>query len=198
MTDSTRPDRREQIVEVATRLFSERGYGATTLDHIAAEIGFTKPAIYYWFESKEAILFEIHDRIVRDSLNRVVQIRAGSASAADQLREVFMSHVETLLDNRAANEVFNRSRYELSPERLRTIRERDGNYESLLRKIYAQGVRDGTLRPLDPGVAVGAMLGAVNSIYRWHRPRAGFEAADIAAQLLNMLESGVQVERSAP
>lgn len=194
MTDSPRPDRREQIVEVATRLFSQDGYGGTTLDDIAAEIGFTKPAIYYWFESKEAILFEIHDRIVRDSLNRVVQIRAGSTAAAEQLREVLMSHVETLLENRAANEVFNRSQSELSPERLRTIRERDGNYESLLRKIYAEGVRDGSLRAFDPAVAVGAMLGAVNSMYRWYQPRRGDEVSDIAAQVLAILETGIHRE----
>ena len=53
-------DRRAQIVRIATRLFSENGYAQTTLDDVAAEIGFTKPAIYHWFDSKDQILFEIH------------------------------------------------------------------------------------------------------------------------------------------
>ena len=191
MIPSIRTDRREQIVKVATRLFSRHGYGGTTLDDIAAEIGFTKPAIYYWFDSKEAILFEIHDRIVRGALDRVAQIRATPISAADQLRQVFLSHIETLLDNRAANEVFSRTQHELSPPRLRTIRRRDGEYESLLREIYAEGVGDGSLRPLDPQVAVGAMLGAVNSMYRWYRPQDGLTASCSVGQVLTMREGGV-------
>ena len=193
MSPTTRVDRREQIVEVATRLFSRRGFRGTTLDDIAAEIGFTKPAIYYWFDSKEAILFEIHDRIVRGSLERVAQIRANPGRAADQLRQSLLSHVETLLDNRAANEVFSRIQHELSPPRLRTIRRRDGEYESLLREIYAEGVRDGSLRPLDPQVAVGAMLGAVNSMYRWYRPQDGLTSADVVGQVLTILERGVHL-----
>ena len=191
MSPTIPTDRREQIVEVATRLFSRGGYRGTTLDDIAAEIGFTKPAIYYWFDSKEAILFEIHDRIVRGSLERVAQIRANPGRAADQLRQVFSSHVETLLDNRAANEVFNRFQHELSPPRLRTIRARDAEYESLLREIYAEGVSDGSLCPLDPQVAVGAMLGAVNSMYRWYRPRGDLARADVVHQVLSVLEDGV-------
>ena len=85
--------RKEQIVAVATRLFSERGYAQTSLDDVAAEIGFTKPAIYYWFKSKDDILFAIHDRIVGEAMARVRAIRKSEGPARQQLRAVLAQHV---------------------------------------------------------------------------------------------------------
>ncbi len=66
MTTVTKESRRERkkretrrrIVEEATRLFSERGFDAPTVDDIAAAADVAKGTIYNYFESKEAILFE--------------------------------------------------------------------------------------------------------------------------------------------
>ncbi|WP_337845152.1 helix-turn-helix domain-containing protein [Thermus sp.] len=46
-------------MEAAQRAFSERGYAATRLDDLAAELGLTKGAVYYHFRSKRAILEEL-------------------------------------------------------------------------------------------------------------------------------------------
>lgn len=49
--------KRERILRVAERLFFERGYAGTTIDQIVAELGMTKPFLYYYFNSKHD-LFE--------------------------------------------------------------------------------------------------------------------------------------------
>lgn len=46
-------NRREQILEIATDLF-QKGFRATSLDQVAAEMGVTRPALYYYFRSKES------------------------------------------------------------------------------------------------------------------------------------------------
>ena len=160
-------DRREQILEVATRLFAERGFSGTSLDDVAAEIGFTKPAIYYWFDSKDEILFEIHDRIVAGAMRRVRAIRRSGMPAHGQLVAALRAHAETLLDNIEANLVFDRDQHSLSDDRRRSIRRRERDYERALAEIYRQGIDDGSLRPIEPRLAVGAMLGAINWAYRW-------------------------------
>ena len=48
-------DTRERILAVATELFTEQGYDATSLRQIADRLGFTKAALYYHFQSKEQI-----------------------------------------------------------------------------------------------------------------------------------------------
>jgi AcrR family transcriptional regulator len=58
---------RERIPVVALRLFAEKGYDATSMREIAEQLGITKPALYYHFDSKEAILRELlgelHDQV---------------------------------------------------------------------------------------------------------------------------------------
>jgi AcrR family transcriptional regulator len=54
--DGRRTDTHARILDVASRQFRERGYSATSLKEIAAEVGVTKAALYYHFDSKTAIL----------------------------------------------------------------------------------------------------------------------------------------------
>jgi AcrR family transcriptional regulator len=53
------PDKKNQIIEAAEQLFHRFGYGKTSLDDIAREAGLGKGTIYYYFESKEEIFFEV-------------------------------------------------------------------------------------------------------------------------------------------
>jgi AcrR family transcriptional regulator len=46
----------ERIVSAALARFAGQGFGATSLDVVAADVGLTKQAILYWFPSKEALL----------------------------------------------------------------------------------------------------------------------------------------------
>lgn len=54
---------RERILDVALELFVRKGYAETSLREVAAELGITKAALYYHFESKQDILLALHMRL---------------------------------------------------------------------------------------------------------------------------------------
>ena len=54
-----RADKQSRILDVATALFSERGYAATRMQDIADGLGMKAGSLYYYFESKEAVLAAI-------------------------------------------------------------------------------------------------------------------------------------------
>ena len=54
---------RERILDVALELFGAQGYDGTSLRQIAEQLGVTKAALYYHFESKEDILRALHMRL---------------------------------------------------------------------------------------------------------------------------------------
>ncbi len=67
-------DTRQRILSVALDLFTEQGYDGTSLREIAEQLGVTKAALYYHFESKEDILMALHMRIHdfgREALMRI-------------------------------------------------------------------------------------------------------------------------------
>jgi AcrR family transcriptional regulator len=63
----SRAAREQQLLDVAEKVFGERGYQETTMEDIAAEAGITKPVIYNHFGSKERLLGAVVDR-ARDEL----------------------------------------------------------------------------------------------------------------------------------
>jgi AcrR family transcriptional regulator len=64
------PTTRERIPVVALQLFAEKGYDATSMREIAEHLGITKPALYYHFDSKEAIVREL----LRELLVQVAEL----------------------------------------------------------------------------------------------------------------------------
>lgn len=63
MASPTATGTRERILDVALDLFVRKGYAETSLRELAAELGFTKAALYYHFESKQDILLALHLRV---------------------------------------------------------------------------------------------------------------------------------------
>ena len=112
-TDDDGPGTWQRIVDVATTLFTDQGYDGTSLREIADELGFTKAALYYHFQSKEEILraiLEPTEELLEEFMDRLG--RAGSlegwADALEWVIDQMAAHVDTfrLLDrNRASVEV---------------------------------------------------------------------------------------------
>ncbi|MFG3437591.1 TetR family transcriptional regulator [Nonomuraea sp. NPDC047897] len=92
----------ERILEAARALFSARGYRATSMQAIADEVGITKAALYYHFESKEEILRRLTLPLL-DELEAVLA-RAESHDSAEEVRwraiegyvDVHLRHRHTL------------------------------------------------------------------------------------------------------
>ena len=67
---------RERILETATDLFAEKGYAGTYVREIVEKAGVSKPALYYYFQSKEGLFYAILDwalDVQRDVLNEVYE-----------------------------------------------------------------------------------------------------------------------------
>ncbi|WP_310889070.1 TetR/AcrR family transcriptional regulator [Gluconacetobacter dulcium] len=71
------PERRQEILEIAAKLFAEYGYKATSIREIAERAGMMGGSLYYHIRSKEALFIEIHDRALDAAARRV---RAAMAS----------------------------------------------------------------------------------------------------------------------
>lgn len=187
--------RRAQILRSALRAFREQGYHATTLEDIADRLGLRKTALYHYFPDKEAILYECH----RMSLEQVVPLIAEACnrfeSAAERLAYVIREHVRVMTDTLEGSPLAFEV-HELSPEHEAEVVAARDRYEKGLRDIVALGVKSGEFRPLDPKIAVFAILGSINWISRWYRPEGSVHAPEIGAQFAEHLVGGLTGEGS--
>ncbi|MFI0369033.1 TetR/AcrR family transcriptional regulator [Actinomadura sp. 1N219] len=188
-----KPERKKQILETATALFKNQGYHTTSLDDIAEVVGFTKPAIYYYFKSKEDILFAIVDEIVVSALARIRLIAEDSGSPTERLRDLLVENTRAVLENLEANTVFYNSRGMLSPERESDVQEREREYTRVVRALYVEGVEKGEFLDIDPAVATATLLGASIWSYTWYAPGGRLSREKVAQEVAELLLSGYRV-----
>ena len=185
-----RQRRRDEILQAALDAFRERGYHATTLDHIALRLGVRKTALYHYFPDKEAILYECH-RASLGELDRILRGTSRLKSVAERLRAVVREHVrimiETLQGSPLAFEVTT-----LSPARQNEIISARDRYERRLRRMIEHGIKDGSFRAVDPKLATFAILGAINWIARWYRPEGKSQAPEVGTEFADHLVGGLE------
>ncbi len=187
--------RREEILRAALRAFRERGYHATTLDHIAQQLGVRKTALYHYFADKDAILYACHRESLAE-LERIVAEARELPDPAAQLRHVIVEHVRVMTDaldgSPLAFEVPS-----LAPSRQAEILAGRDAYERELRLIVERGIRSGAFRRVDSKLATFVILGAINWVTRGYRPDGAFTAAAIGEQFAGQLVGGLE-KPSAP
>jgi len=66
------------LVDVASRLFAEQGYAATSLDQIVAGARVTKGALYHHFSGKQAVFEAVFEKIESDASRRIRKALKGS------------------------------------------------------------------------------------------------------------------------
>lgn len=79
--------RRRHLLELATQLFSEKGYAAASMDELAAHAGVSKPVVYDQFGSKEGVLVAVIDDLGEDLSRTVIEVSAGRTDPEELLRE---------------------------------------------------------------------------------------------------------------
>ncbi|MDE5932188.1 MAG: TetR/AcrR family transcriptional regulator, partial [Lachnospiraceae bacterium] len=84
-----------RILNVATRLFMEKGYEHTSIQDIIDDLGgLSKGAIYHHFKSKEEILIAVTDRMTEESNRMLAQIRElKGLSGKEKLKKIFKDSI---------------------------------------------------------------------------------------------------------
>lgn len=171
MSTTAQPSSTEaRIRDVATRLFYERGYHATSMRDIASEVGVKAGSLYNHFPGKQDILF----RVCFDTAKALADGLDGRLAAGDpleaRLRAFIQWHVEFHAGNRFAARVADDQLHALTPENRReVVNVRDG-YERVLVDLLEEGEASGLWAVGDRrviGFGIGMMCTGVDV---WYRP----------------------------
>jgi TetR/AcrR family transcriptional regulator, cholesterol catabolism regulator len=190
------PSRRAEICRTAAQLFRDRGFDATSVSDVARALGMTKAGLYHYFESKEALLFEIMsyglDR-VRDEV--VVPIRA-IRDPEERLHQILMRHASIATQGRGAVTHLGDEIRALPPASRRQLEERMRKYVDLVRDTLAELKAAGRLRDVDPTVAAFSLIGMILWLPRWFRQDGRLTQQQVAKELAKLALGGLL--RSTP
>ena len=188
------PRTEQRILEVATVLFYEKGYHATTMREVAAGVGIKAGSLYNHFPSKEELLFRIAEGVMRDLLAAGREAVAAAPDPRGRLRALVRAHVVYHADQRFRAKVADDQLNALEPERRAAVVAVRDAYEQLWRDVLDAGrAAHGWVVPDTPVVtfAITTMCTAVDVWYRENGRLTPSDVADVYEQLvLGALERG--------
>ena len=181
------------MVRVAARLFSERGYHGTSMQHLGEALGLLRGSLYAHIGSKQELLFEVVDGGAERFLERGRAAVALDAPASERLTALLTGHVETVNEHIEAATVFlNEWRY-LEEDHRALIQAKRDEYEELVRTTIVAGVETNEFRvDLDIALATTLVLSAANWTYTWFRPGGSLSAAEVGRSLADQLVRGLR------
>lgn len=176
-------NRRQQLLDVAARLFRERGYHVTSMRDIAREVGMLSGSIYYHFPSKEEMLLAVYEEGLRHIAERVDAAVGRQQTPWERLEAGCTAHLEALLELSDYTQVMIRV---LPPEggkvaeRLLELRDR---YEARFRDLIdALALPE----PADRRYLRLLLMGGLNWSHVWYHP-GGDTPAIIAHRMIDLL-----------
>jgi len=170
-----RQQRTADVLEVARRLFSKRGYEGATMADIAAASGFAVGTLYEFFPGKEAILRSLLEERIDQLLGRLREVTASrDDDPRAQIERVVRTHLAFFLEDpallRLTLSAWSGSDFTVRRDLGERIDRKHREYLAILMPVLERGVRAGVFAPLPPIRMAVALTGLLNAVIRrWVR-----------------------------
>jgi AcrR family transcriptional regulator len=183
----------ESLLQVAVKLFNERGYDGTSMEDLSRKLGITKSAIYHHVPSKEELLRLSVDRALDGLFAVAAETTELDGRAIDRLEHLVRGSVLVLADRLPFVTLLLRVRGNTKVERAALARRRE--FDLLVTDLVKQAEAEGDIRPdVDPAVTARLIFGMVNSLIEWYKPRRGSSATEVADAVCKVAFEGLRTD----
>lgn len=186
---------REEILASAAKLFAESGYRAVTIDDIAANLGYTKSVVYYYFKSKNEILWQIFSRMYESYFRAIEAIRSENLPPDQALAKMIRQHALEVMENRDWTAIYFREESELDAQQKRQIGRMKREYDAMFEAVFVSGVSLKLFRKMPPHIAISGLLGMCNWLFVWYNEKGALTAEEIADHYSTLLANGYRMEK---
>ncbi|MBS0406862.1 MAG: TetR family transcriptional regulator [Proteobacteria bacterium] len=192
--------RRDEILDVAAACFARQSYPATRMNDIAAACSASKARLYHYYESKEAILFDLLDRYTQKLLVIIGQVQATAHRQAlderatlHELIRAFLREYETSATRHAA--LLGSTQF-LGDEQREVILNRQRDVVAAVTRFLRRAYPD-RLNARNQNAIAMTLFGMINWTFTWLRPGGPMSYADFADEVIALLERGLAMPRPA-
>jgi TetR/AcrR family transcriptional regulator len=169
---------RDRMLRAAAHCFNQKGYSGTSLKDVAARLGLTDAALYYYVRNKEELVYLCYVRaadVGRDAMEAAVR---DGGSGIDKVRRYLACHVASMVGERGPVAILSEIP-SLTPAHRDEILELSRRHSVAFEALLAEGIGDGSIRPCDIRMTGNAIMGAINWIPKW------FHGDELQARLVS-------------
>ena len=181
---------RDRMLKAAAHCFNQKGYSGTSLKDVAARLGLTDPALYYYVRNKEELVYLCYLRaaeVGRDAMQAAI---AEGGSGFEKVARYLRNHVDIMVGERGPIAIMSEVpslRADHREEVLELSRKHSAMFEALLE----EGIADGSIDDCDVRMTGNAIMGAINWIPKWfHGDKA--VAVQVIEEIPEILSKGLR------
>jgi AcrR family transcriptional regulator len=198
---------RLEILRAAAEAFMKNGFAATSIDTVAETLGATKGRVYYYYKSKADLFFDVYREAMRINLETIKPLAKSDQTPSERLSLMAHAHLMLILEHFPFQRVATQGiEMHLSgsttPDQRKAlsalIAARD-RYEQMFVDVVSEGIATGEFAGGDPRLKVKAILGTLNWITIWYRPKpgeTGRPSAQFADEFVSYITRGLRSPNS--
>jgi AcrR family transcriptional regulator len=189
-------DKREQIYEKAMELFIANGYDQTPLSQIAQELNLTKAGLYHYFQSKEELLFFLHQHNMEVNFIPVLDAAEKIADPEKRIAYFLKHYTESSLTKNAAAKVLIHEINRLQPEHQKIIKKTWRRAFNILRNAISELDSAGKIKRINKTFATFAAIGMCSWTFFWFDYTRRESGKALSDTYIDIFLNGLLIRRS--
>lgn len=179
-----------KILDHATEVFCEKGYEGASMRDLSRATGMSLAGLYYYFESKERLLFLIQKHTFTTILERLKSRLEGISDPEARVRIFILNHLEYFVSNQQGLKVLSHEDESLQNGLGSEIAGVKREYYRICLELM-EDLRRRRGLDFNTRTAVMSLFGMINWIYTWYNPRVDGNAEALAEQMGNIVLNGI-------
>ena len=185
--------RYQAILDVAAKVFREKGYHHANISDIAARVGLQKGSLYHYIKCKEELLYEIFLSSMGYYMTAFQKILLTDKRCDIMLREAIVAHMAPVGGNYDRFYVGLHEFNSLTGEYKKICKEYLDTYEEMWLNILEQGKKEGMfLQDFDSKVTLLSIFGMCNWSLRWFKPGGKYTRKDLGRMFADRILNGIK------
>lgn len=189
--------RRDELLELAAKMFADRGLRATTVRDIADSAGILSGSLYHHFSSKEEMVDELLRGFLDWLFTRYQEIVATEPNPLERLKGLFMASFEAIEHRHAQVVIYQDEAKRLADQpRFAYVEDRNKEQRKMWLDLLNQGIEEGYFRPdIDVDLVYRFIRDTTWVSVRWYQPGGPLTAEEVGRQYLSIVLGGITREK---
>lgn len=184
------------VLKTSAGVFADKGYHSTSMRDISRAAKMSLSGLYYYFKSKEELLFLIQDYCFSTVIDDCRRLLEGVDDPVRRLKLLIENHLNYFVNNMNEMKVLSHEANSISRDMFRKVNNKKRQYVDLVMNLLGEIARENRVDGVDIRVATFSLFGMMNWIYNWYDPRKDVDVAGLSQNMTRLFLSGFLGEKA--
>ena len=178
------------VLKTSAAVFADKGYHSTSMRDISRATKMSLSGLYYYFKSKEELLFLIQDYCFSTVIGDCRRLLEGVDDPVGRLKLLIENHLNYFVNNMNEMKVLSHEGNSITGDLFRKVNSKKRQYVDLVIDLLGEIASERRVERVDVRVAAFSLFGMMNWSYNWYSPRTDLDVAELSDQMTRLFLTG--------